>query len=940
MAAYQRYLEQTAHRQLTPIADPEILATLPLVWACSEFIARACSSDPALLADLTDSGDLLRPYDRADDFARRLGDALATARDEAALSAGLRRWRRREMVRIAWRDVAGLANYHHTVAELSALARAALRGALERLETTLRRELGTPHSPDGQPQALVVLGMGKLGAKELNFSSDIDLIFAYPEDGETRGGPRTLTNSEFFIRLSQRLIRLLGSVTVEGFVFRVDMRLRPFGEAGPLAASFDALENYYQSHGREWERYALVKAQPVAGDLAAGQVLQRLLHPFVYRRYLDYGSLESLREMKALIAAEVRRKGLADNVKLGPGGIREIEFIAQSYQLTRGGQQRDLQEPRLLPVLQVLGAANLLPEFAVQELTTAYIFLRNTEHRLQELADQQTQTLPGDDKGRAQLALGMGYTDWEAFLRDLNRHRSRVHDHFQRVLAAPQAENEEGATAGLRELWLGVLDGDRQSSLLVELGMGEELLTLLARLRGAGAVRALSRQGRERLDRLMPLLLAAAGRGSQPLLTMERLVGVLEAIGRRTAYLALLVENPLALSQLVRLCAASPWIASQLARHPVLLDELIDPRSLYAPPRREALGDALRQTLMRLPEEDLEGHMEALRHFQQSNRLRVAAADVTGVLPLMVVSDHLTEIAEVVLEEVLELAWRHLVAKHGRPVDGQGRPCEKGFVILGYGKLGGIELGYGSDLDLVFLHNADASGATDGLRPVEGAVFYARLAQRIVHILTSHTNAGRLYETDLRLRPSGASGLLVSSQEAFAHYQRQEAWTWEHQALVRARPIAGDRTMGATFQTLRQELLCRVRDPQTLKREVGEMREKMRSQLGSRDPSCLDVKQDRGGIADIEFLVQYAVLRHAATYPELAQWTDNIRQLDTLGATGLMSQEDVAILQEAYRQMRQVAHRAALQEDSSCLAPALLAEHRREVTRLWQQWLG
>ncbi|CAK0745713.1 Glutamine synthetase adenylyl-L-tyrosine phosphorylase / Glutamine synthetase adenylyl transferase [Gammaproteobacteria bacterium] len=941
--SFEQYLSATVSRQITPLRDPSLLTELPQVWAASEFISRLCIADPALLVDLADSGDLARPYD-AEEYPHRLKAALAGVVNEAALGASLRRLRRREMVRIAWRDLAGRADYRTTVAELSAFADATIDATLTHLETWLHRELGVPHSAAGVPQSLVVLALGKLGAAELNFSSDIDLLFAYPEDGETRGR-RSMSNSEFFVRLGQRLIKALSVVTPLGFVFRVDMRLRPFGESGPLAVSFDALETYYQSHGREWERYALIRARPVAGEQNAGQELIKLLHPFVYRRYLDYGTLEALREMKELIAAEVRRKGLIGNVKLGPGGIREVEFIVQGFQLTRGGRTPDLQDPRLLRTLETLGRLRLLPDFAIHELSAAYVFLRDVEHRLQEHADQQTQTLPQDEIGRIRLAVAMGYSAWEAFLSDLNHHLARIHDHFQRVFASPQSEaGPAGESGDLHALWRGLLEPERIPPVLAELKMEPSVAEALARLRTCSAVRALSDRGQERLDRLMPLLLSAAAGAARPTAAVERLVTVLESIGRRTAYVALLVENPLALSQLVRLCAASPWITQQIARFPVLLDDLIDPRSLYALPRHDALADTLRQTLVRLPEDDLEAQMEALRHFRHSNVLRVAAADVTGSQSLMVVSDHLTELAEVILAEVLDLAWHDLVEKHGRPTDLIGSPDGKGFAIIGYGKLGGIELGYGSDLDIVFLHGGNVTAPTDGVHPIETGVFFLRLAQRMIHILTTHTPAGRLYEIDLRLRPSGASGLLVTGLDAYGRYQRTAAWTWEQQALVRARAVAGDPAVGDSFRAIRHEVLCRVRDPLALRREVREMRERMRTELGSKHPTKqFDLKQDRGGIADIEFLVQYAVLRHAHAHPELAHWTDNIRQLDTLRVCGLIPAEDAATLQEAYRRLRHAVHHATLQGESACLPMGQfdnsLDDYRREVVRLWEEWL-
>lgn len=946
--SFEQYLSSAASHRVTPIADPVLLAELPKVWAASEFVSRLCIADPTLLIDLVDSGDMTRAYD-PDEYPRRVAAALVEVSNEATLGVGLRRVRRREMVRIAWRDLAGRASYQNTVTELSSFADAVIDAALTHLTSWLHQELGQPCSPIGEPQSLVVLALGKLGASELNFSSDIDLIFAYPEDGET-SGRRIVSNSEFFIRLGQRLIKTLSAVTSLGFVFRVDMRLRPFGDSGPLVVSFDAVENYYQAHGREWERYAMIRARQVAGDRTVGKNLLKLLRPFVYRRYLDYGALGALREMKELIATEVRRKGLVGNVKLGPGGIREVEFIVQVFQLTRGGRTPDLQDPRLLPMLETIGRLGLLPDFVARELSVAYIFLRNVEHRLQEYADQQTQTLPQDDIGGTRLAMSMGYAKWGEFLSDLEYHLSRVHDHFQRIFVSPLSEHHhEGKSDDLCALWRGTLEPERISPLLAELKMESSVNVALTRLRTCAAVRALSERGQERLDRLMPLLLTSATGVLHPTAAVERIVMVLESIGRRTAYVALLVENPLALSQLVHLCAASSWITQQIARFPLLLDELIDPRTLYAPPRRVHLAAALRQIMVRIPENDLESEMEALRHFRHGNTLRVAAADITGVLPLMVVSDHLTELAEVILNEVLDLAWHDLVEKHGCPMGLSSSPDAKGFAMIGYGKLGGIELGYGSDLDLVFLHSGEVTMLTDGPHPIESGVFFLRLAQRIIHILTAHTPTGRLYEIDLRLRPSGASGLLVTNLDAYARYQSMAAWTWEQQALVRARPIAGDLAVGESFKAIRREALCRERDTVSLRHQVGEMRERMRTELGSKDPAKqFNLKQDRGGIADIEFLVQYAVLRYAHAHPELTHWTDNIRQLDMLRDLGLIPERDAMALQDAYRCLRHLTHRATLQGETACFPveelnhhplSANIDDHRHQVMRLWDEWM-
>ncbi|MDH5785938.1 MAG: bifunctional [glutamate--ammonia ligase]-adenylyl-L-tyrosine phosphorylase/[glutamate--ammonia-ligase] adenylyltransferase [Chromatiales bacterium] len=921
-----------------PALDETQIAEAQRVLALSEFVSQSLQRDSKLLADLVDSNDLYRNYEPLD-YAASLKAYLGDCADEKQLGEMLRRYRRREMVRIAWRDLAGRADLVETTADLSYLADACIDAALERLYEWHCKQWGTPMSGEGEQQRLVVIGMGKLGAYELNFSSDVDLIFCYDQEGETGGGRRAIANQEFFIKLGQALIRTLDATTAYGFVFRVDMRLRPFGESSALAVSFDAMENYYQVHGREWERYAMIKARVCAGDKNAGEELMARLRPFVYRKYVDYGAFESLREMKEMIAREVKRKGMEDNVKLGAGGIREVEFIGQAFQLIKGGREPTLQRRRILTVLEALRGFNLLPDFVVDELVVAYTFLRNTEHRIQEWAEQQSHMLPTDEVGRARLANGMGFEDWAEFEPVLREHMRLVHEHFEQVFAAPQTEHAESDELDLTGVWQGSMDSELALTTLQQLGFaeGEEMLRLLGQVREGRAVRALSAQGRMRIDHLMPLLIGAVAKSKTPDETLRRLLAVIEAIGRRSAYIALLVENPMALSQLVRLCGASPWIAQHLSRFPHLLDELLDPRTLYAPPSREELANEVRQRLMHIDADDQEAQMEALRHIKQAHVLRVAAADVMEVVPLMVVSDHLTDIAEVMVEAAFDLAWRHLVARHGRPESCDERVCDTGFAVIAYGKMGGLELGYGSDLDIVFLHSKESEGkATGGERPLDNAVFYARLGQRMIHVLNTRTAAGELYEIDTRLRPSGASGLLVSNVDAFGDYQREQAWTWEHQALCRARFINGDAGIATAFNAVRQAILTSERDIDKLRGEVREMREKMRDNLSKDSDVLFDLKQGHGGIADIEFMVQFHLLAYSHQYPELIEYSDNIRQLEALARVGLLSEEQAEMLTNAYRGYRARAHRLVLQQQKAVVAREEFQAEREAVAGMWR----
>ncbi|MFT6421172.1 MAG: glutamate-ammonia-ligase adenylyltransferase [Porticoccus sp.] len=932
---------------LASLLDGGTLARqLPLVWACSEYVAAACAGQPTLFQQLVESGDLEASYsDTAlkEHFALWLSDVTS----EDRLLKVLRQFRTREMVRIIWRDLTRSAELEETTADMSRLAEACLQGALDFLYPRACAEWGTPVDASGEPQQLVILGMGKLGACELNVSSDIDLIFAYPEAGETRGGRRSLSNQEFFIRLGQWLIKALDTPTVDGFVFRVDMRLRPYGQSGALVLNFDAMEEYYQTQGRDWERYAMIKARVVAGDRAAGSRLMAMLRPFTYRKYLDFSAFESLRGMKAMINREVQRKGLVSDVKRGAGGIREVEFVAQAFQIIRGGRDRRFQTPPLKEVLELLGQEGLLPLEDTERLYRGYRFLRNVEHVLQGWQDKQTQLLPADELGRCRVAYLMGCSSWDQFLLQLDEFRQFIHQLFEDVVAE-QHQGDGGDDAPeehplAEQVWQAI-DGDELMP--DELGtMGydlpEKAAEMINTLRGSRSVQSMANDTRGRLDKLMPQLISICGQRDNATETLGRVLKLVEAVARRSAYLLLLKENPAALQSTVKLFSGSSWVADQLVRYPALLDELLDSRTLFSLPEKSTLEDELHQQLLRVPTDDLESQMEVLRYFQQSHSLRVAACELEEILPLMKVSDYLTWLAEAILSHVLQLAWNQLVERHGYPKTAEGETA--GFLIVGYGKLGGIELGHGSDLDLVFLHDADAAASTDGVHPLDSATFFARLGQRIVHILTAKTSSGDLYEVDMRLRPSGSSGMLVSSLTAFEKYQLGEAWTWEHQALVRARPVAGPEKLVRAFAEIRQRVLVLPRQRDKLIADVLEMRGRMKKHLASGKADqdrVFHLKHDPGGIVDIEFMVQFAVLAWSHDIPDLTRWSDNIRILECLEESGVLSVEDADILISAYKNYRSAGHRLQLQQAELVVSAAEFAVQRQQVAALWHRLLG
>jgi len=919
---------------------------LTRVVASSNYVLEQLVNKPKLLMELLDSGDLGCVYGE-EDYANKLAALIADVEDEALLEQQLRLFRAREMTRLIWRDCNRLSDTQQTIKELSALADACIDESLKKLYQSMCARWGIPYSKQTDTQAseaqhMVVLGMGKLGAGELNLSSDIDLMFCYPENGETQGAKKSIDNQDFFIRLGKKLIRVLDAPTVDGFVFRVDMRLRPFGSVSPLACSFTAMENYYQQHGREWERYAMIKARVVSGNSASAQQLMRDLRPFVYRKYIDYSAFESLRDMKAMINSEVRRKGLTNNVKLGAGGIREIEFIAQAFQLIRGGRDQRLQQRSLLKILPLLNETVGMPQAVVDQLQSAYLFLRDTEHAIQAIDDRQTQELPGDQEGVLRVAFSLGFDSVETFIAQLELHKRLVNRHFSQLLAQDGGASAPSADADWLLLWELKFSPSEAEQLCAEKGFKDtrQAAKLIIDMAESKAVRMLQPVSLDRLKQVVPKLLAQICVQDNSDQTLARVLTMLAAILRRSAYLVLLVENPDALKQLVKLCSASSWFAQTLTKQPVLLDELITPQTLYKPPNKEQLQAELNQQMLRIPEDDEEQLMESLRYFKHAHVLRVAASDITGTLPLMKVSDYLTWLAEVILQRVLDIAWDRLVAKHGQPCDSNGEEQGREFIVVAYGKMGGIELSYGSDLDLVFLHASDDNAYTNGLKSIANSVFFTRLGQRVIHILNTFTASGQLYEIDMRLRPAGNSGMLVSSLTAFERYQLKDAWTWEHQALVRSRVVCGSNSLEQDFNKVRSNVLQIDRDVAVLKVDVCKMREKMRDHLGSKSDQKqqFNIKQDRGGMVDIEFMVQYLSLRYGRKHPEIIQFTDNIRILQSLGRVGILSDEECGKLMDAYIVYRSAGHRQSMQELTATLSEAdNVKVSRAAVESIWHK---
>lgn len=919
----------------------ELIAPVARLVACSEFAGKTLLRDfPWFLehvAGFSEPQNLVAFEEQIDAIANSVADV-------AVVKSAIRKLRYRQLLRILWREVQQQADLDETLEQLSLLADRLLDAATRYAEKHMAPRFGRVRTPAGELVPLVILGMGKLGGRELNFSSDIDIIFCYAEDGGS-DGDRTLSAQEYFTRLSRQIIALIDEVTVDGFAFRIDTRLRPFGESGPPVASFSAMESYLLQHGRDWERYAYVKARIVGSQPpadVADELQLNLIRPFVYRRYLDYGVFESVREMQGLIAAEVRRRDLANNVKLGPGGIREIEFIVQALQLVRGGSEPVLQSRELQKVLPLLVNSRGLTEADAKEILTAYRYLRRLENFIQAIRDEQTHDLPENEIDRERLCLAMNSPDWGSLVADLNVHRSAVSAQFDAIAFRGQGQ-ENSEAHSFAELWESQATEGAWAAAFAEQtdGDAKALAEKVAAFASSSVTQKIDTVSRGRLRRFVPNLLELVTESESPVSALARTLAVVESVLRRSAYLALLNENQHALSRLVDLCSRSNYIADQIARYPLLLDELLDPRIYTEGVTKDELAEELRRRLASEGSLDSEESMQAIAQFQRTTMFRVAVADFNDMLPIMKVSDSLTWLAEVVLDQALRVAWHDLVQRHGVPrYTLEGVIHEAGFGIVGYGKLGGLELSYGSDLDIVFLHDSKGDEqVTDGEKPLDNALFFGRLVRRLVHFLTTQTGSGALYEIDMRLRPDGSSGLLVTSTEAFERYQEENAWTWEHQALLRARAVAGSEAIASEFERIRTETLSQRVRRDKLRSDVISMRQKMRKKLDRSDSAVFDLKNGSGGIGDIEFLVQYIVLSEAEAHLDVIYYSDNIRQLDALVAAGILAPEVGERLQDIYRDYRLFVHRRVL-DGQRALSDAREFEAERDfVARVWKDWL-
>ena len=922
------------------IADGKRLRQLARLVACSEFAGRQL---------LRDWDWFLGSFDVANPATDTPLGAIAqtSPADTAAIMRELRRYRNRSLVKILWGQLIEKADLDEALRDLSTLADETIQTAVSCATTNLQDRFGKPATSNGEYAGLLVLAMGKLGGNELNFSSDIDLVFLHQASGDT-DGPKSVSANEYFVRLARQVVSLLDEVTEDGFVFRVDTRLRPFGDSGPPVVSFNSLESYLQQHGRSWERYAYIKARVIdmpGISRAATELQDRIIRPFVFRKYLDYGVFESLRYMKSMIEEEVKRRDLANNIKLGPGGIREIEFIGQSMQLVRGGADLRFRQREIQTVLPLLVRSRTLTHEAATELLDAYRFLRRLENFLQAMRDKQTHDLPGDARDCARLALAMGAADWETLHADIEGHRAAVSRHFAAIAFRDNGDDESRpATETLKMRWQAGGSASEWEQVLRDHGLGQpaELAGLIMDFVATTPEQQMDSEARHRLATFMPRFLGSLKDAHDPATAFSRVMRIISQVIRRSAYIALLNENPPALGRLTALCERSAYLADTIARYPLLLDELLDPRIYSTSLGRAQMSNELAMRLSWGSGKDSERDIEILSQYQRATLFRIAVADISNGLPVMKVSDSLTDIAEVILQEALRLAYRDLVEQYGEPcMETESGLRKAGFGVVAYGKLAGLELSYRSDLDLVFLHDSRGeSQQTNGPKRIDNSMFFSRLARRLVHFLTTQTGTGSLYEIDMRLRPSGHSGLIVTSVEAFERYQEENAWTWEHQALLRSRAVAGSAAIARAFERIRAETLRNRVRRDSLREDVLKMRARMRQELDKSNDEHFDLKQGEGGIGDIEFMVQFLALRDAKAHPAVIHYPDNIRQLGTLAAAGSLDAATARQLQLIYQQYRLRQHRLVLDDRPALVPDSEFEAERRFVTQVWQEVFG
>ena len=909
------------------------------LWHASSFIKRVCMSQPAWLSAVFENNSLQLDYS-AKQFEQILTPLFTQAKSVVDLQHLLRRARTAEYARIAWRELQSYASVKQTLYEVSIFAEICINKTIDWCFAWLRKQA---QSTDLLPENnLIIFALGKLGGQELNFSSDIDLIFAFADD-DMQTHEETAEAIKFYTKLAQLFIKVLAEQTEDGFVYRVDTRLRPFGESGTLIPSLSAIDLYFQTHGRDWERYAWIKARAIAGDRLSGSNFLQQAKPFIYRRYIDYGAMQCLRDMKVLIAKKAAQNAAKVDVKVGRGGIREIEFIAQVFQLVHGGRDKNLRMHSTLMALRYLGAKELLSHNETIQLIEAYLFLRHIENAIQIREDQQTHILPSVAEQQAHYAYMLAYTSWEDFNKEYIKHTTNVNNIFKSLFSIDEESNDEVVSVNddFIQVWQRIDDKDYCHEVLSKhfATNVEDYYSHLAAFAQSSHVRNLIPVARQRLDEFMPILLSQISQSSKQESTLLRFINILNKIVQRSTYISLLIENQNKLSSLFKLLEESAWAAQYIATHPLLLDDILGMNQSYEPPSLQEMQKQLDLAIQ--SSSDLETYMQQLREFKHAQVLQIATADITEGFPIMRVSDHLSSLAEVCITSALGRAFSDLEQNYGQPVYiDSGKEFIPEILVIEYGKLGGLELGYGSDLDIIFLHNGKGeSCGTNGAKKIDNDTFFARLVQRTIHLLTTYTAAGKVFEVDLRLRPHGESGPIISSLHAYEHYFKNDAWLWECQALVRARPISPDSKLAGEFISLRHNILSQSREITEVRDSIIEMREKIMATHASKDKDKFKIKKDKGGIVDIEFMAQFFVLAYAAQYPDLCTYTDNIRILDTCADVGVLQREIAEDIKEIYLKYRRRIHQLSLQLLPEVVDVSEFVEEREQIQKYWSSLL-
>lgn len=872
-----------------------------------------------------------------------LRDTLRSAQnDEMAFVRTLRIKRWREHVRLACADMVGKVSPEAMLVALSDLAQCFLQVTYEYCYAQLVTRFGTPMSRDNEPQHLTIFGMGKLGGRELNFSSDIDLIALFDQTGDTvseQANTRSIDNALFFHKLMQKLILLLDKRDANGFVYRVDMRLKPFGQVGSLVSTFAATRDYYHAHGRHWERYALVKMRPVAGDIDAGNAFLESMQSWVYPRTIDFDALTAIDDMKQQVLGNLSDEGLTNNIKLGAGGIRDIEFIVQTKQIMYGGRIHALRGQSLLAALDNLVTHDILNRDVVDKLRQDYFFLRRAENAIQYYADQQTHDLPNETHKQLALYHALSFENWQSLSDTLRRVRYDVSTQFSRIFAR-QTDSVSDDASGIKSPARGdVHDVAFWQQRLVNTNIEDPdaTATRLVEFYQQVNSRADAERYLARLDWVMPLAIKALSKETAGVTMINRFLTFLDAIVDKNVYISLIIEHPDVLATLLRLMGASEWLHRFICEHPFVIDELIheqfETTQKTAKQTHADLAHAITQA------QTNEQKTQQLIAYKNAQVFRIASADLRSDMNLMEVSDHLTWVAEAICASVLEMASQEMQVRYGKPTyELGGNTFDAGFGMIGYGKFGGIEMGYNSDLDLLFLYHSTGEqqvtdGEQQGLTSIANEVYFTKLVQKITKYLTTGTANGRMYDVDQRLRPSGNAGLPVSNLSAFEHYQQHDAWVWEHQALVRSRFICGDENVRKGFNAIRQMTLCQSRDEAELRDAVLTMREKMRE--NQKQFADFNLKHDSGGVIDIEFIVQYLILLHAKNFRHLVRCSDNIRQISALELFDIIASSRATECREIYRKYRERIHHAQLRNEPATVKSDTFSRERQVIERFW-----